>query len=127
MPFSFQDLHGNTFQPRLTACPRHDYAEGRVMALLFAAEDLSVQSDAILLTDSRRQETPTCFWPDLEFFETRKRCNLELVSPPWLHKTTHLILGNINRRHRGRCDVHVMCWLDACTPAWLGNCRLWVV
>ena len=29
--------------------------------------------------------------------------------------------------HRVRCDVSVVCWLDAFTAAWLGDCRLCLV
>ena len=32
----------------------------------------------------------------------------------------------VPRWHRVRCDVRVVCWLDACTAAWLGDCRLWL-
>ena len=29
--------------------------------------------------------------------------------------------------HRRRFDVSVVCWLDACTAAWLEDYRLWLV
>ena len=31
-----------------------------------------------------------------------------------------LCLCLVPLRHRGWCAVSVVCWLDACTPAWLG-------
>ena len=31
------------------------------------------------------------------------------------------------RWHRVRCDLSVVCWLDACTAAWLWDCRLWLM
>ena len=38
-----------------------------------------------------------------------------------------LCLRLVPRWHRVRCDVGVVYWLDACTAAWLGDCRLWLV
>ena len=38
-----------------------------------------------------------------------------------------LCLCLVPRWHRVRCDVRVVCWVDACTAVWLGVCRLWVV
>ena len=31
------------------------------------------------------------------------------------------------RWHRVQCDECVVCWLGACTAAWLRGCRLWLV
>ena len=28
---------------------------------------------------------------------------------------------------QGAVDMRVVCWLDAFTAAWLGDCRLWLV
>ena len=38
-----------------------------------------------------------------------------------------LYLFLVPRWHRVRCDVSVVCWLDACTAACCGDCRLWLV
>ena len=38
-----------------------------------------------------------------------------------------LCLRLVPRWHRRRCDVPVVCWLDACTAGWLGYCRFWLV
>ena len=38
-----------------------------------------------------------------------------------------LCLCLVPRWRRVRCDVKVVCWLDACTAAWSGVCCLWLV
>ena len=38
-----------------------------------------------------------------------------------------LYLCLVPRQHRVRYDVCVVCWLDACAAAWLGDCRLWLM
>ena len=38
-----------------------------------------------------------------------------------------LCLCQVPQWHRVRCDVSVVCWLDACTAAWLGDCLSWLV
>ena len=38
-----------------------------------------------------------------------------------------LCLCLVPRWHKVRCNVSVVCWFDACTAAWLGDSRLWLV
>ena len=66
----------------------------------------------------------------------RRRLGFSCRCTAWLHvvpgvSAAHLCLYLVRRWHRVRCDVRVVCWLNAFTAACLGigqgDCRLWLV
>ena len=50
----------------------------------------------------------------------RFRIYVHCVAPCRAHGGCHAPVSLLPRWHRGRCDVRVMCWLDAFTAAWSG-------